>query len=205
MPEIAGSLWSVPADEQLEAAERLRDAGLRRLHWDITDGRFAKPGGFSAGEALRLTEATGLAAEAHIMAVDPLREIDAWTEFCDLIVVHAESDEWAKAVDRIASRGCLPGLAISPHTPVTVVPADMAALCMSITPGNAGSAFNETVLTKVSALRKASPGRRIGLDGGVQCRHVQNAERAGVNWLVVGTDLFLGDATNWATILRAGS
>jgi ribulose-phosphate 3-epimerase len=203
MPEVAGSLWSVAAEEQLAAAERLRAAGLRRLHWDMSDGRFAGSGGFTASRAQALTEATGLAAEAHIMAEDPLHEIDAWTDFCDLIVIHAESRNWTRAADRIAARGCTPGLAISPQTPATIVPADLAVLCMSIAPGNAGSAFDETVLTKVSALREAAPERRIGLDGGVQRRHVERAERAGANWIVVGTDLFLGDAAHrWADILH---
>ena len=81
MPEVAGSLWSVAMEERLQAAQRLRAAGLRRLHWDMSDGRFAHPGGFTAPDALALTEATGLAAEAHIMAADPLKEVDAWTEF----------------------------------------------------------------------------------------------------------------------------
>jgi len=203
MPEIAGSLWSVPSERQREAIERLQAAGLRRLHWDMTDGRFAKPGGFTASRALALTEATGLAAEAHIMAEYPLQEIDAWSEFCDLIVVHAESPRWAQAIDRISARGCIPGLAISPGTPAAVVPADMAVLCMSITPGTAGSAFNDTVLNKVSSLRNASSQRRIGLDGGVQRLHVESAEEAGANWLVVGTDLFLSGAAHlWNDVLR---
>ncbi|WP_336716575.1 hypothetical protein [Arthrobacter sp. USHLN218] len=203
MPEVAGSLWSVAAGQQLEAIQRLQAAGLRRLHWDMTDGRFAKPGGFTASQALALTQATGLAAEAHIMAEDPTSDIDAWSEFCDLIVVHAESPRWAQAVDRISARGCIPGLAISPDTPAAVVPADMAVLCMSITPGTAGSAFNDAVLNKVSALRNASSERRIGLDGGVQRRHVERAVEAGADWFVVGTDLFLNDAVHvWNDILR---
>jgi ribulose-phosphate 3-epimerase len=205
MTEIAGSLWSVPPNQQLEAAQRLQAAGLRRLHWDMTDGHFTSPGGFTASRALELTQATGLAAEAHIMAEHPLHEIDSWTEFCDLIVIHAESHEWPKTVDRITARGCTPGLAIAPGTPANVVPADIAVLCMSITPGTAGSAFNGSVLSKVSALREQSPSQRIGLDGGIQHRHVEGAVQAGANWLVVGTDLFLGNATNWLDVLGAGA
>jgi ribulose-phosphate 3-epimerase len=198
MPEVAGSLWSVAIDEQLQAAQRLRAAGLRRLHWDMSDGTFANPGGFTAPDALALTEATGLAAEAHIMAADPLREVDAWTEFCDLIVVHAETQDWQRAVDRIAARNCTPALAISPETPTAAVPSELAVLCMSVTPGSAGSALDDNVLTKLPPLRRSSPARRIGLDGGVQRRHVDRAQRAGATWLVVGTDLFVRDAASRA-------
>ncbi len=206
MPEVAGSLWSVAMEERLQAAQRLRAAGLRRLHWDMSDGRFAHPGGFTAPDALALTEATGLAAEAHIMAADPLKEVDAWTEFCDLIVVHAETHNWQRAVDRIAARNCTPGLAISPETPSAAVPSELAVLCMSITPGTAGSAFDDNVLTKLPPLRESSPTRRIGLDGGVQRRHVHRAQRAGATWLVVGTDLFCKDGERrWADTLQSGS
>jgi len=190
MPEVAGSLWSVAPDDQLEAAKRLRLAGLRRLHWDMSDGQFANPGGFTADSARTLTEGTGLAAEAHIMAVDPLRAVDPWTDFCDLVIVHIESQNWKKAVDRIASRGCVPGIAISPGTPAKAVPADLTVLCMTITPGTAGSAFNDGVLQKLPTLREQSPNRRLGLDGGVQRSHAHLAEQAGADWLVVGTDLF---------------
>ncbi|QNN48945.1 hypothetical protein H9L10_11805 [Phycicoccus endophyticus] len=117
MPEVAGSLWSVPAADRPPALERLGAAGLRRLHWDRSDGRFAAAGGFTAAEALTLTEATGMAAEAHLMVTDPVAEVDPWTEFCDLVVVHAEAPGWQQALERVLGRGCRPGLAISPLTP----------------------------------------------------------------------------------------
>ena len=206
MTEIAGSLWSVPPAEQLDAALRLRSLGLRRLHWDMTDGIFADPGGFTAGQARSLTAASDMSAEAHIMANDTLQEVDPWTDFCDLVVVHAESRNWQAAVERIADRDCVPGLAISPQTPTSVVPADLTVLCMAIVPGTAGSAFDATVLERVGALRAASPTRRIGIDGGVQRRHIESAEAAGANWLVVGTDLFLNpDIERWTDILRDDS
>lgn len=202
MPEVAGSLWSVAPEDQLEAAERLQAAGLRRLHWDASDGQFATPGGFTAESALALTQSTGMAAEAHIMAVDPLRAVDAWTEFCDLVVVHVESRNWQRTVERIASRGCVPGIAISPRTPAEAAPADITTLCMTIRPGAAGSAFDEGMLSKLRTLRAQSPDRRLGLDGGVQLRHVERAQQSGADWLVVGTDLFRhGGELDWADLL----
>ena len=202
MVEVSGSLWSVPVDEQLEAARTLQAAGLRRLHWDMSDGQFASPGGFDAVRAQVITGATGLAAEAHVMAARPAGEVDAWTDFCDLVVVHVESDGWERAVDRVVQRGCTPGLAISPRTPVSAVPGDTAVLCMAVIPGTAGSAFDDGVLEKVAALRRLCPTRPTGIDGGVRRRHVEEATRAGAHWLVVGTDLFLGDGrSRWSDVL----
>jgi len=199
--QVAGSLWSVPATERRATAERLRAAGLRRLHWDTTDGRFAAAGGFRPEEAATLAAETGLTAEAHVMARRSAVEVDPWTDFCDLVIVHVESDDWEAAVDRIARRGGTPGLAVSPQTPATSVPADMAVLCMSIVPGQAGSAFDRAVLAKVTALRESSPSRRIGVDGGVRRADAAALAAAGADWVVVGTDL-VGDRTAaWADIL----
>ena len=113
---IAGSLWSVPAEDRLTTALRLRDAGLRRLHWDTTDGSFAAAGGFPPDSAAELASATGLSAEAHVMAHRAGRDVDAWTTFCDLVFVHIESDDWQEALVRIERRGATPGLAVSPQT-----------------------------------------------------------------------------------------
>ncbi len=205
MIKVAASLWSVPPERQLETALRLRDAGVRRLHWDTTDGRFAAPGGFSPERAAELAEATGMAAEAHIMAESSAQEVDAWTDFCDLVIVHAESSDWRAATDRIEQRGSVPGLALSPETLPAVVPTDMAALCMSIVPGAAGSTYDEDVLRKVAELRASASTRHIGIDGGVQRRHAERAAYAGANYLVVGTDLVFGGEAAWADLLRAAA
>lgn len=202
MNEVAASLWSVPAAHQLDTAIRLRDAGVHRLHWDTTDGHFVAASGFSPARAAEIADATGMTAEAHIMAERSAQDVDAWTEFCDLVIVHAESADWRSAVIRIEQRGCRPGLALSPQTASTVVPADMTTLCMAIVPGAAGSAFDEDVLRKVADLRAHSSTRRIGIDGGVQRRHAERAADAGANWLVVGTDLVFGGEAAWASRLR---
>lgn len=202
---IAGSLWSVPAEDRLTTALRLRDAGLRRLHWDTTDGSFAAAGGFSPDAAAELASATGLSAEAHVMAHRAGREVDAWTTFCDLVFVHIESDDWQEALARIERRGATPGLAVSPQTRAADVPADVAVLCMSIIPGQAGSAFDTAVLHKLTALRRASPDRRLAVDGGVRRLHHDALASAGADWAVVGTDLVFDQEDAWAEVLAAGA
>ncbi|WP_288969768.1 hypothetical protein [uncultured Microbacterium sp.] len=202
---IAGSLWSVPAEDRLTTALRLRDAGLRRLHWDTTDGSFAAAGGFPPDSAAELASATGLSAEAHVMAHRAGRDVDAWTTFCDLVFVHIESDDWQEALVRIERRGATPGLAVSPQTRAADVPADVAVLCMSIIPGQAGSAFDTAVLHKLTALRRASPDRRLAVDGGVRRLHHGALASAGADWAVVGTDLVFDQEGAWAEVLAAGA
>ncbi|WP_299518198.1 hypothetical protein [uncultured Serinicoccus sp.] len=199
---VAGSLWSVPADKQVPAVLARRPAGLRRLHWDTTDGRFAAPGGFGPAEAARISEATGTEAEAHVMAHHPSAVVDAWADVCGTVFLHAESQDWQGATRRLERRGTRPGLAISPGTSVDVVPDGMAVLVMSVVPGRAGTAFDLGALVKVARLRDRDPHRPIGLDGGVRREHADRALAAGVTWMVVGTDLFSDDgAARWGDLL----
>lgn len=201
---VAGSLWSVPPAQQLDAVAELGAAGLRRLHWDSTDGRFAAEGGFGPEEAGRISRATGTTAEAHLMAEEPTRVVDAWAEVCDTVVVHAESQDWQGAVRRLERRGCRPGLAISPGTSAEVVPDGLAVLVMSVVPGRAGSTFDPGALAKVERLHTREPHRPVGLDGGVRREHAEAALAAGATWLVVGTDIFsAGGAARWGDLLAA--
>jgi ribulose-phosphate 3-epimerase len=114
---VAGSLWSAPPQQVVDEAVRLAEAGLTCLHWDLTDGEFAVPGGFAADRAARVTAVAGVGAEAHLMVREPLAHIDAWTGFCELVTVHVESQRWCAAVDRIACRGAVPAVAVSPGPP----------------------------------------------------------------------------------------
>lgn len=184
----------------------LQAAGLHRLHWDTTDGDFAVPGGFTPDMAAAISQATGTSSEAHLMAQQPLHVVDAWSEVCDTVVVHAESEGWQQAVNRLEQRGCRPGIALSPRTPVDVVPQGLAVLVMSIVPGQAGSTFDRAALAKVKQLRDQDSGRPIGLDGGLTRTQADTAIAVGATWLVVGTDLFSREgASRWADLLTTPS
>lgn len=199
---VAASLWSTPRDRVSAEAERLTAAGLQHIHWDHTDGDFARAGGFSAAEARELTARCQVRAEAHLMVWDPVTEVDAWTEFCDRVVVHVEARGWRDAVERIAARGSEPAVAISPGTPVPDGLGETAVLVMSIVPGHAGAVFRPESLETVARLRSGSQ-RSLGLDGGVTRTIVPEAARAGATWFVSGGDLVASpDPGGW---IRAAS
>lgn len=189
LPEVAASLWSVPDSERDATAERLAAAGLRRWHWDVSDGVFAAPGGFDPTRAAELGARTGLPGEAHLMVTDPLPAVDPWTEVCDLVVVPVESHCWGEAVRRVLRRGCRAGVAISPDTPVAAVrdlPGDVAVLVMSIAPGEAGARFRTATLDRLATLR----GRpALGVDGGVGLAQARACAEHGATWVVSGTAL----------------
>ncbi|MBN0040858.1 hypothetical protein JN535_11850 [Cellulosimicrobium cellulans] len=198
---VAASFWSTPRDRVAAEADRLARAGLRTVHWDHTDGRYAAAGGFSAAEAAAVTADSGLAAEAHLMVEEPLGEVDRWTDFCELVVVHAGTRGWRAALDRVRARGARAAVALSPGIGVPEVDAGTDVLVMSITPGRAGSTFQVDALGTVGQV--AGPGHDVGLDGGVTREIVPRALDAGATWLVSGTDLVASeDPRGWLAAAR---
>lgn len=199
---VAGSLWSVPAANQLSEAIRLEKAGLTRVHWDYSDGVFAAPGGFTPERASEIASTTSMSSEVHLMAGETLHLVDAWTDLCDRVTIHIESEDWKASFSRIEQRGRRPCLAVSPQTTWTDVPDGCDVLVMSITPGAAGSAFDPASLSKVAELIATDSSRDIGLDGGLTRAVADDAIRAGAAWLVVGTDLFRpGGSQSWGDLL----
>jgi len=203
--EVAGSLWSAP-DTALEEARRLASAGLTRLHWDLADGIFTVAGGFAPETAQSVSAQAGVDAEAHLMVAEPLSWLDPWTEFCDVVAVHAESNRWVDAVRRIDARAARPAVAISPQTGLDVLDAlhgmadDYDVLLMSIQPGHAGSTFDPAVVDRVRQLR----GKRVGVDGSVTVDRARDLAAAGASWVVSGTDL-LGSPDPGGWLTRAGA
>ncbi|QGH70100.1 hypothetical protein [Pseudactinotalea sp. HY158] len=206
-PRVAGSLWSVdPADQARNLAAAV-EGGMNRVHWDHADGEFAAAGGFASERAAELagelTGMSGVAHETHVMFTDPLGQVDAWTDLCRRIVVHVETPRWRETVARIERRGSEAALALSPRTPAGAAPDDLAVLCMSVTPGQAGSTFDRAALRKVAELAERNPDRELGLDGGVTRAIVPEALAAGATWLVVGNDLFgPGGLDRWSDVLE---
>jgi ribulose-phosphate 3-epimerase len=187
--DVAASLWSVPRDGLEEEARRLAAAGLRRWHWDVSDGAFAAPGGFDVATVARLSALTGTPGEAHLMVQEPLPQVEAWAAVCDRVLVHVEADGWDVAVERLLARGCRAGVAISPGTPLSALdglPADVAVLVMSITPGQAGSRFLPTTLHRLDALVGRA---ELGVDGGVTLEHARACDAHGATWVVSGSAL----------------
>lgn len=188
---IAGSLWSVPATDQLHTLSAAISDGLDVVHWDATDGVFAAAGGFSPATALALLEqAPAVESEAHLMMHDPLAAIPRWAEFCTAIAVPIEIENAFTAIDAIIARGAQPRLAISPQTDLARLPAEIPVLLMSVQPGQAGSSFQASTIDRVARLRELDPNRLLGADGGITPTHCADLAEAGARWIVSGTSLF---------------
>ena len=116
--------------------------------------------------------------------------------------MHVEAlDDPARAVRAAADLGLDVGLALKPGTPLErVLPyldtLDLV-LPMTVEPGFGGQAFDDRVLPKIAAARRAiaETGREVALqvDGGINAATVPRCLAAGADVFVVGTGIFHAD------------
>ncbi len=185
------------------------DAGARRIHVDVMDGRFVPniTMGPMIVEAIRpLVSKAGGLIEAHLMIVEPERHItDFANAGADLIIVHVEvSPNLHRTVEHIHALGKQAGVAINPGTPLSmldeILPDIEVALVMTVDPGFGGQELIPRTLEKVARLRESLNRRRlshvqIAVDGGIHSNTVAAAVRAGADLLVAGSGIFNQEAS----------
>jgi ribulose-phosphate 3-epimerase len=134
------------------------------------------------------------------MIVHPENYVEAFQKAgANSISVHAEAcPHLHRNIQQIKSLGCKAGVAINPHTPVSVlenVINDIDLVCMmSVNPGFGGQKFIENTYDKVRDLRRlindCQADVLIEIDGGVNMRNATPLIEAGADILVAGNFVF---------------
>lgn len=170
------------------------------IHVDIMDGVFVP--NFSLGipvvEAIKRHAKKPL--DVHLMIVHPELHVSAFREAgADHISVHIEvCKHLHRNIQQIKGLGCLAGVALNPHTPVTALEniiADVDQVCvMSVNPGFGGQKFIEQTFQKVEQLKKlietGKSRAKIEIDGGVNAKNARMLLDAGADVLIAGNFVF---------------
>jgi len=167
------------------------------IHWDVMDGVFVPNLTFGPDVIASIRPLVDLEFEAHLMVIEPDRLVDRYVEAgCSTVLVHAEAcDHLHRTVSHIADLGATPGVALNPHTPVSVVRhiRDLLGvlLVMTVNPGFGGQAYiplEDKVAEAADLL--AGTGCSIEVDGGIGPSTVAGVVSAGADRLVSGSALF---------------
>lgn len=169
-------------------------------HIDVMDGNFVPNISFGMFIIKQMKAMATKPLDVHLMIVEPEKYIEQFREAgADIITVHYEAcPHLHRTIQQIHATGAKAGVALNPHTPVSVLEdiiEELDLVClMSVNPGFGGQKFIYQVIPKVRKLKEMIDTRNtktlIEIDGGVGLQNAEELLKAGANVLVAGSAVF---------------
>lgn len=197
---VSPSLLSADFGNLAKDVSVINDSEADWIHCDIMDGVFVPniSFGFPVVSAVRKIARKPL--DVHLMIVDPDRYLLRWKETgADILTVQYEAcTHLHRTATEIRNLGMKAGVAINPHTPVSLLKNSLSCidmvLIMTVNPGFGGQSFIMESYNKIAELRKMiDDGKHnvlIQVDGGVGTDNSRKLIETGVNVLVAGNTVF---------------
>ena len=197
---IAPSILSADFANLQRDIEMVNSSEADWFHVDIMDGVFVPniSFGFPVMEAVKRYAQKPL--DVHLMIVNPEHYIERFARAgAAVITVHYEAcTHLHRTIQSIRAAGCKAGVAINPHTPVSLLKDILSdldlVLIMSVNPGFGGQSFIPNTINKVRELRtlasQLKPDLLIEVDGGVGADNLGSLVQAGAGILVAGNAVF---------------
>lgn len=170
------------------------------LHIDVMDGVFVPNISFGFPVLKSVNTHTDKVLDVHLMIVNPDNYIKEFVDSgADIITVHYEACQHLhRSIQLIKSFGVKAGVALNPHTPVSVLEEVIQeldlVLIMSVNPGFGGQKFIPSSVSKVKKLKTLIEQKNasviIEVDGGVNLETGAQLSQAGADAIVAGSYVF---------------
>ena len=170
------------------------------IHCDIMDGLFVPNISFGLPVLEHIRKIAEKPLDVHLMIMDPDRYLSRFRDAgANILTVQYEAcTHLHRTVTEIRGLGMKAGVAINPHTPVSllknILPSLDMVLIMTVNPGFGGQTFIGESYGKIRELSEMiSRGGfdvLIQVDGGVDTTNARSLVDAGVNVLVAGNAVF---------------
>ena len=197
---IAPSILSADFGRLAEEIRAVDEAGADWIHVDVMDGHFVPNLTIGPAVIKAARAATSLPLDVHLMIESPDAFIDSYAEAgADRIAVHVEAcPHLHRTVAQVREAGARAGVALNPATPAAAIEPILGDLdqvvVMTVNPGFGGQKFIESVLPKISQIRRWIDERELSIDlevdGGVGPGTIGRVARAGANAFVAGSAVF---------------
>ena len=170
------------------------------IHIDVMDGVFVPNISFGFPVLEAINKHTNKVLDVHLMIVNPDQYLSAFQKAgADVLTVHYEAcTHLHRTIGAIKELGMKAGVALNPHTPVSVLEEVIndldLVLLMSVNPGFGGQKFIHSTVQKVEKLKKLIQEKQastlIEIDGGVNLETGKLLAEAGADALVAGSFVF---------------
>lgn len=180
--------------------EMINSSNADWFHIDIMDGVFVPNISFGFPVLAAIKKYATKPMDVHLMINNPDLYVDEFKKYgADILTVHYESCiHLHRTIQKIKEAGMKAGVALNPHTPVSVLeeilPELDMVLIMSVNPGFGGQKFINVTLEKVRKLKAMISEKNlttlIEVDGGVNDKTGKELINAGADVLVAGSYVF---------------
>lgn len=170
------------------------------FHLDVMDGQFVPNISYGMPIIKYIKQLAQKPLDVHLMIERPEQYLSTFRECgADVITVHYEAcPHLHRTIQQIQETGAKAGVALNPHTPVSVlenVIEDLdLVLIMSVNPGFGGQKFIYQTLNKIKAVKDMITVRNakavIEVDGGIGLQNAEKVLQAGADVLVAGSSVF---------------
>lgn len=197
---IAPSILSADFARLGEEIRAVEQAGADVIHIDVMDGCFVPNITIGPLVVSAVRRVTALPLDVHLMIADADRYIQDFAGAgADWITVHVEAcPHLHRTIGQIKALGKKAGAVLNPATSLAtldwILPELDLVMLMSVNPGFGGQSFIESVLPKITRLRRSldeiGSSAGIEIDGGVSPATIAGIAEAGANIFVAGSAIF---------------
>lgn len=197
---VAPSILSADFGNIQRDVEMINSSNADWFHVDIMDGVFVPNISFGFPVLKSIAKHAKKPLDVHLMIVNPDQYVQPFKEAgAEILTVHFEAcTHLHRSIQNIKNTGMKAGVAINPHTPVSVLEdiiAEVDLVCMmSVNPGFGGQKFIENTYHKVGQLKTLIKSKHskalIEIDGGVDLNNYKKLLQSGADVLVAGNTVF---------------
>lgn len=197
---VAPSILSADFANIQRDVEMINSSNADWFHVDIMDGVFVPNISFGFPVLKAIAKHAKKPLDVHLMIVNPDQYVQTFKDAgAEVLTVHYEAcAHLHRSIQNIKNAGMKGGVAINPHTPVSVLEdiiCDVDLVCvMSVNPGFGGQKFIENTYHKTRLLKAMIKEKHskalIEIDGGVDLNNYKKLLQSGADVLVAGNTVF---------------
>lgn len=197
---IAPSVLSADFGNLERDIKMINESRADWFHVDVMDGVFVPNISFGFPVMKPIKKHARKPLDVHLMIVEPDKYLAAFADAgAAIISVHYEAcPHLHRTIQSMRQLGVLAGVAINPHTPVSILSEVIAQIdvvvLMSVNPGFGGQKFIQNTYNKIADLKnlilQKNSSAKIEIDGGVDLNNAGELIRSGADILVAGNTVF---------------